>query len=124
VKPPRSAAAISSVLAPRRSLTTWRPASVTDSTIRLPSSGSLSRASRPRASRAASVAPMDCGLILSCFARSLEVAGPPRSSSDSAVFSAGVSSPGACVCFSFRMTMPTATRSAAATSLTSGTVPA
>ena len=43
------------------------------------------------------MAPIDCGLICSCLARSLDVAGPPRSSRDSAEVSAMVSSPGRCL---------------------------
>ena len=68
-----------SVRAFRLSRSTARPASVTDRTTRLPSRGSGRRSTRPRASSAASVAPIDCGLICSSLASALGVAGPPRS---------------------------------------------
>ena len=60
--------------------------------------------------------PIDCGLIRSCRASSLELAGPPRSRRDSVEDSASVSSSLGEVCLSLRYSMPMATRSAAATS--------
>ena len=55
----------------------------------LPRSGC--RSTRPRASRAASVAPIDCGLICSSLASAPEVAGPLRSSRAKAELSGKVS---------------------------------
>ena len=94
MNPADSARASCSVRASRLSRSSCRPAAVTERTTRLPSCASGPRSTRPRASSALSVAPIDCGLICSSRASALEVAGPPRSSRASAEVSGTVSSPG------------------------------
>ena len=103
----------------RRSRRTRSPASVIDMTTSLPSSGSEARSARPRASRPASVAPIDCGLICSSLASAADVAGPPRSRRERAELSGSVSSPLAFAWRSRRTSSPMLIRSAPATWATS-----
>ena len=95
MKPVASARAMASVPVARRCCRARRPGAVSDMTTFRPSPGSGRRSTRPRSSRPASVAPMDWGLICSCLASSLLVAGPSRSSRDRQVDSGMVSSPAA-----------------------------
>ena len=120
VKPPASASASWLVRASLRLRRTWRPALLSESRARRPSPGSARRSMRPRFSRAASVAPIDCGLMRSSLARSLDVSGPFFSSRASATLSGMVRPPSGGVWRSRRSSTPMLSRSASATWRTSG----
>ena len=107
VNPAASASATCAIRALRLSLSADSPDSVIDITARRPSAGSDSRLTRPRASSAASVAPIDWVLICSARASAVTVAGPPRSSLRSAADSGRDSSPGAGTWRSRRLNRPT-----------------
>src|SRR5580693_2158360 len=85
--------AIRSTTALRLSRSASSPGSVTESRTRRPSFGSGLRMTRPRSSSTATVGPTACGVTCSARARSLALAGPPRSSRESVDCSGIVSSP-------------------------------